>query len=128
MPSAGPRSRAGMQPCWRAAPSKDTATRRRPPEMSETLADSAARAADRWVEAPVTYLADLSVKPVTYNPPQGTGAPRRDGNYRRFAVKIHDARVLGDAVSLDRHGFAFVRHDTAVTDFYDDAQITATYH
>jgi len=65
---------------------------------------------------------------VTYNPPQGTGAPRRDGNYRRFAVKIHDARVLGDALSLDRHGFALVRHDTAVTDFYDDAQITATYH
>ena len=96
--------------------------------MSQTLADPAARAADRWVEAPVTYLADLSVKPVTYNPPQGTGAPRRDGNYRRFAVKIHDARVLGDALSLDRHGFALVRHDTAVTDFYDDAQITATYH
>ena len=52
--------------------------------MSQTLADPAARA-DRWVEAPVTYLADLSVKPVTYNPPQGSGAPRRDGNYRRFA-------------------------------------------
>jgi hypothetical protein len=96
--------------------------------MSQTLADPAARAADCWVEAPVTYLADLSVKPVTYNPPQGTGAPRRDGNYRRFAVKIHDARVLGDALSLDRHGFSLVRHDTAVTDFYDDAQITATYH
>lgn len=94
--------------------------------MSQTLADSATRRADRFVEAPVTYLADLSVKPVTYNPPQGTGAPRRDGNYRRFAVKIHDARST--APSLDREGFALVRHDTAVTDFYDDAQITATYH
>ena len=94
--------------------------------MSQRLADPAGRAADRFVEAPVTYLADLSVKPVTYNPPQGTGAPRRDGNYQRFAVKIRDAR--GCAVSLDREGFALVRHDTAVKDFYDDAEIAAVYH
>src|SRR5262249_1906587 len=86
----------------------------------------AARATDRFVEAPVTYLADLSVKPVTYNPPQGTGAPRRDGNYQRFAVKIHDAR--GVEVSLDREGFALVRHDTGVKDFLDDAEIKAVYH
>jgi hypothetical protein len=92
----------------------------------QSLADPVARAADRWVEAPVTYLADLSIKPVTHNPPQGTGSPRRDGNYRRFAVRIHDAR--GTAPSLDREGFGLVRHDTAVTDFYDDAQITAIYH
>ena len=32
------------------------------------------------VQAAVNYLADLSVKPVTYNPPAGTGVPRRDGN------------------------------------------------
>ncbi len=37
-----------------------------------------------WVDAPVNYLADLSIKPVTYNPPVGTGLPRRDGNYRNF--------------------------------------------
>jgi hypothetical protein len=95
---------------------------------SQTLADPAAHAAERWVEAPVTYLADLSIKPVTHNPPQGTGAPRRDGNYRRFPVRIHDARARAAAPSLDREGFALVRHDTAVTDFFDDAQIQAVYH
>ena len=31
-----------------------------------------------WVDAPVNYLADLSIKPVTYNPPHGTGVPRRE--------------------------------------------------
>src|SRR5689334_20760908 len=93
-----------------------------------SLADPVARAADRSVEAPVTYLADLSIKPVIYNPPQGTGSPRRDGNYRRFAVKIQDGRARGAAPSLDREGFALVRHDTAVKDFLDDAEITAVYH
>ena len=47
-----------------------------------------------WVEAPVNYLADLSVKPVTYNPPAGTGVPRRVGNYRDFNVRVHDARPI----------------------------------
>ena len=55
-----------------------------------------------WVEAPVNYLADAQVKPVTYNPPQGTGVPRREGHYRMFPVRIHDARPLADRLSLDR--------------------------
>ncbi len=38
-----------------------------------------------WVEAPVNYLADLKVKPVTYNPPAGTGVPRREGRLRTLA-------------------------------------------
>ncbi|MBI3513054.1 MAG: methyltransferase [Proteobacteria bacterium] len=81
--------------------------------------------AGRWVEAPVTYLADLSVKPVTYNPPQGTGVPRREGNYGRFAVRIHDARRR--ALSLDREGFILVDRDTTVHDFYDEAELIAVY-
>ena len=53
------------------------------------------------VEAAVNYLADLSVKPVTYNPPPGTGLPRRVGNYRDFVVRIHDARPIADRRSVD---------------------------
>jgi hypothetical protein len=84
--------------------------------------------AGRWVEAAVTYLADTAVKPVTYNPPQGTGLPRREGNYRQFAVRIHDARSAARTLSLDREGFALVRHDTAVRDFYDEAELRAVYY
>ena len=82
---------------------------------------------DRWVEAPVNYLADTSVKPVTYNPPQGTGVPRRVGNYRPFRVRIHDARPVADALSLDREGFQLVRQPTAVADFYDEAEVRGRY-
>lgn len=80
-----------------------------------------------WVEAPVNYLADLSVKPVTYNPPPGTGLPRREGNYRNFTVRIHDARPLVRTLSLDRHAFILTRHDTEVRDFYDDEDVRSTY-
>ena len=57
-----------------------------------------------YVDAPVNYLADLSVKPVTYNPPLGTGLPRtlsevgvgRD-RFREIAEKsMHDRAVLNN--------------------------------
>ena len=83
---------------------------------------------DAGLETTASYLADLRVKPVTYNPPQGTGVTRREGNYARFPVRVHDARPLAGQLSLDRQGFVLVRHDTAVRDFYDEAEIKAVYH
>jgi hypothetical protein len=83
--------------------------------------------AGAWLETTVNYLADLKVKPVTYNPPHGTGTTRRVGNYAGFPVRVHDARTLAGALSLDRQAFMLTRHDTAVRDFYDDAEIRAVY-
>ncbi len=81
-----------------------------------------------WVEAPVNYLADVSVKPVTYNPPPGTGLPRRVGNYRNFTVRINDARPIAAELSLDRQAFILTRHDTKVCDFYDENKVRAAYY
>jgi hypothetical protein len=75
------------------------------------------------VEAPLTFLADASVKPATYNPPPGTGVPRRVGNYGRFVTRIRDARPI-----LEREGFILLRHDTQVQDFYDKAEIERVYY
>ncbi len=80
-----------------------------------------------WVEAGVPYLADLSIKPVTYNPPIGSGVPRREGNYRDFKVKIHNARTIARDLSLDRQAFVLVNHDTAVRSFYDKDEIKRTW-
>ena len=82
----------------------------------------------QWVEAPVNYLADLSIKPVTYNPPPGTGLPRRVGNYRDFMVRIHDARPIAKDLSLDRQAFILTRHDTLVHDFFDEGEVRAKYN
>src|SRR6188472_3429344 len=81
-----------------------------------------------YVDAPVNYLADLSVKPVTYNPPPGTGMPRREGNYRYFDVRVHNARPFAGDLSLDKQAFILTHHDTKVRDFYDEAEIEAVYH
>ena len=81
-----------------------------------------------YVEAALTYLADASVKPQTYNPPPGTGVPRRLGNYGQFRVRIYDARPVADSLSLDREGFALRRHDTVVADFYDEKQVRDVYY
>jgi hypothetical protein len=80
-----------------------------------------------WVEAPVNYLADTEVKPVTYNPPQGTGLPRREGHYRMFPVRIHDARPIASRLSVDVHGFALIRHETRMRDFFDASEVQRVY-
>src|SRR3990167_4963220 len=80
-----------------------------------------------WVEAPVQYLADLSIKPVTYNPPNCTGVPRRIGNFRDFSVRIHDSRPIVRDLSLDRQAFILTHHDTAVCDFYDREEVRTAY-
>ena len=80
-----------------------------------------------WVEANVPYLADLSVKPVTYNPPIGTGVARREGNYRDFKMRIHNARPLLGDLSLDRQAFILAPHETQVRDFYDKDEVRRIY-
>jgi hypothetical protein len=93
-------------------------------QTAERISPKALRA---WVEAPVNYLADLTIKPVTYNPPQGKGLPQRIGNYRDFVVRIHDARPIAKDLSLDRQAFMLTHHDTQVRDFYDEEEVSATY-
>jgi hypothetical protein len=81
-----------------------------------------------YVEAPLTFLRDTSIKPTSYNPPPGTGEVRRVGNYGQFNTRIHDARSIAGSLSLDREGFAFIRHDTRMGDFYDDHVVREIYY
>jgi len=86
------------------------------------------RAGLAYVEAPMNYLADLGVKPVTCNPPAGAGVPRREGNYRDFNVRVHNARPYVKDLSLDRQAFILTPHDTQVRDFYDEAEVKQAYY
>src|SRR5260370_18813033 len=83
---------------------------------------------DNAVDAQMTYLADTAVKPVTYNPPPGTGEQRRVGNYGAFPVHIRNARPIAGALDLDREGFVLRRHETAVRDFYDERELREVYY
>ena len=50
------------------------------------------------------------------------------GSFVPVEVTIRDGRPLTGRTTLDEEGFVFVRHASAVTDFYDDAQIRERYY
>jgi len=43
-------------------------------------------------------------------------------------MKIHNARRAVNELTLDRQGFAFVRHQTHVANFYDPEEVTRVYY
>jgi hypothetical protein len=104
---------------------------------AEPLVDVAHRAAPvlpavapapSHVEGPLNYLVDTGEKPVTYIPAPGGGEIRRTGQYAQSVVAIHDGRDKARDLSLDREGFVLTRHDTAVADFFDPAEVRAVYY
>src|SRR5262245_39059780 len=98
------------------------------PAVQSALSTASRPPLAEWVQASVSYLADLSIKPVTYNPPRGSGLARRVGNYRMFTVRVHDGRPVAAGLSLDREAFKLVDHDTAVRDFTDEDQVERAYY
>jgi hypothetical protein len=80
------------------------------------------------ITAPLNFLVPMAEKPVAYNyePPPGT--PVRTGRNIEYQVTIRDARPMIDRLSLDKEGFVLLHHQTAVTNFYDEEQITSIYY
>jgi len=85
-------------------------------------------ARETTVRAELKFLADLS-QPLVYVPSKGGGdQTEHQGNFRTHRVEVHDARASLPAAHLDREGFVLLEQPSAVTDFYDDAALEATYH
>ncbi|WP_312164535.1 CmcJ/NvfI family oxidoreductase [Phenylobacterium sp.] len=61
-----------------------------------------------------------------YEPPDG--GPRTNITPDERLVSIADVRPVADTFSLDVEGFALVRHQSAVRDFWDEAQTLALGH
>ena len=80
------------------------------------------------VETTLNYLAPMAERPYffQYEPPPGT--PWRNSKGDRRTIAIRDARRLDPTPSLDREGFARVRHATAVADLWDDDAVRAVYY
>jgi hypothetical protein len=81
-----------------------------------------------FIEAPLNYVAETSVKPVyyAYEPPPGT--PRQTGSFIAQTVSIRNARAVLDELSLDRCGFELHPHQTSVIDFYDRDEVQRLYY
>jgi hypothetical protein len=80
------------------------------------------------VEARLNFLKPMTEKPVSYAVDPPPGVPRYNGVVDERNVPIFDARQLSQDASLDREGFALVRHRSSVRDFYDEEEVRRVYY
>jgi len=78
------------------------------------------------IVATLNYLVNDGTK--IFTEAGGAGAlDIRGGTIDPRRVVIHNGRLQKD-FSLDREGFRLVRHDTAVVDFFDEAEVRRVYY
>jgi hypothetical protein len=80
------------------------------------------------IEATVNYFLDTGETPFTSTGGPGSLDVRTGGGQDPRRVVFRNGRLDAADFSLDRNGFRFVRHDTKVADFFDEAEIRATYY
>jgi hypothetical protein len=81
-----------------------------------------------FVVAELNYLAPTPNKPRTYAFDPPPGEPKTTALPEPHEVPVFNARAIASSVSLDREGFALVRHPTVVRDFYDDKEVRNVYY
>ena len=81
-----------------------------------------------FVTAELNYLAPTPGKPRTYALDPPAGEPKSTALPEPHNVPVFDARPIVADLSLDREGFALVRHPTVVKDFYDDQEVRKVYY
>jgi hypothetical protein len=76
------------------------------------------------VSGELSYLAPESTVLRRFTAP---GESVNTGTYRRYQVPIGNGRPAAGQFTLDRNGFAIIRHPSAVTDFTDRAEVDRVY-
>ena len=74
------------------------------------------------IEATLNYIVDDGTKVFTIVASPGGSDTRSGGTPDPRRVVIHNGRPHTNDFALERNGFRFVRHDTKVTDFFDDVE------
>lgn len=81
------------------------------------------------LDATLSYFADTKAMPVTVVAPPGESDKRLGGGASEpHRVTLRNGRPHIDEFDIEKHGFRFVRHDTRVTDFYDENEIRRVYY
>ncbi len=80
------------------------------------------------VTAELTYAVDTGEKPVNETFGPGNIRRRNVGTKESRAVTVENGRPLAAEFTLDRNGFAFVDHPTAMKDFFDADELKAVYY
>jgi hypothetical protein len=80
------------------------------------------------IEANIVFTARNSERPVDETFGSNVAPSRREGSTEEHLVTIRDGRPLRDSFQLEEHGFQFIDHKTAMTDFYDENQLRSVYY
>jgi hypothetical protein len=80
------------------------------------------------IEATLNYIVNDGNKVFTIVATPGGRDGRYGGTPDPHRMVIHNGRPHAKNFVLDRDGFRFVRHDTKVADFYDEAEIKRVYY
>jgi hypothetical protein len=80
------------------------------------------------VEATLNYIVSNGEKLFTYTGGPGSLDVRTGGTVDPHPVAMHNGRNHVREFVLDRDGFRFVRHDTRMKDFFDEAEVRSTYY
>jgi hypothetical protein len=84
--------------------------------------------APETIEATLNYVVDDGNKVFTIVASPGGSDGRYGGTPDPHRVVLHNGRPYANDFAIDREGFRFVRHDTKVADFYDEAEIKRVYY
>lgn len=80
------------------------------------------------IEARLVYAVDTGEKLVNQTMEPGNMDRKVTGTYQDHAALIRNGRPLRDTFELDKHGFVFVDHPTAVPDFYVPENVSDIYY
>jgi hypothetical protein len=96
--------------------------------MVAVLEKHSAPEAIETIEATLNYVVANGEKLFTETGGPGSLDRRNGGTVDPRTVVIHNGRPHVREFALDREGFRFVRHDTAVADFFDEGEVRRVYY
>src|SRR6516164_7513496 len=96
--------------------------------MPQAAAQSAWLDAPDQIEATLNYIVDDGSKVFTIVASPGGTDARSGGTPDPRRVTIHNGRPHAKDFALERHGFRFLRHETKVSEFYDEDEIRRVYY
>ena len=75
------------------------------------------------VRSKAQFSVNTGETPVAVVQEVGHGSDRRIGTYEDHEIVIRNGRPIAGTLDLDRQGFTFQRYETAVKDFYNEAEV-----
>jgi hypothetical protein len=85
-------------------------------------------AAPESIETTVNYIVNDGSEIFTYTGGPGSTEVKSGGKPDPHKVVMHNGRPHAGDFTLDRDGFRFVRHDTRVQSFFDEAEVRRVYY